>query len=66
MDPFPDTPRFNHARNRMRNLMEQQAANVRDLLANNDLDTLLKPVIEYAAQEKEKADRNKDKSGQTP
>jgi tetratricopeptide (TPR) repeat protein len=62
LDPFPDTPRFNHTRNRMHNLMEQQAANVRDLLANNDLEAILVPVFEYAAAAAEikKENQNKD------
>jgi TolB-like protein len=60
IDPFPDTPRFNQARNRMQNLMDQQAANVRDLLAHNDLDALLVPVFEYAAEELEQKDRGNE------
>jgi tetratricopeptide (TPR) repeat protein len=56
VDPFPHKPRFDQLRSRMQSLMDQQAADVRNLLAHHDLDALLVPVFEYADAEIKQAE----------
>jgi hypothetical protein len=53
LERLQDDPRFTQTVNRMRSIRDLQAANVRNLLSQYDMDALLEPLIRNLEREME-------------